>query len=295
MTISWYPGHMAKAKRLLESQLSRADVVVELCDARIPLSSRNPDLDAMISLKPRLLVLNKADLALTGATNAWIRHFRGSGLNALSAASVKSADAVLSAVHALTREKAERDKSRGIRKTIRAVVVGVPNTGKSSLINRLAGSSIRTENRPGVTRSNQWVKLSPYLELMDTPGLLWPRLGDPACARRLAYVAAVDDAVLDRYRLALALAEELVELAPGAFCARFRCADPALRGQSLMEAVCAGRGFLHKQGQPDLQRAAAAVLEEFRNGKIGRITLEFPREKGGSSRERKTEGGDGAT
>ncbi len=276
MTISWYPGHMAKARRLLEAQLSRAELIIEVCDARIPLSSRNPELSEMALPAHRLVVLNKSDLAEPGATARWLRHLRQSGEQAVAVTSLKSASPVLTVLGKLAAEKESRDRGRGIRRTMRAIVVGVPNTGKSSLINRLSGAAVRTENRPGVTRANQWIKVSPYMELMDSPGMLWPRLDDQEAARRLAYVASIRDEVTDRYLLAQSLAEELMVLAAEVFMERFRVSDPSLRGQLLMEAVCAGRGFLLRQGKPDFERAAAAVLEEFRSGLIGRITLEHP-------------------
>ncbi len=279
MNIGWYPGHMAKAKRLLNEQLSRVDVVIEVCDARLPHASRNPDLLPMIAQKNRFLVLNKADLANPSATAAWSRWFVSRGELVTEAVGTRPLRALRRMVDEAVRERAARDEARGVRRTIRGMVVGVPNVGKSTIINTLAGvKSLRTEDRPGVTRANQWVRIGPYLEIMDSPGLLWPKLEDQVAARHLAYIAAIRDQVVDTYQLALSLAEELILRAPDLFAARYKVADLSLRGQTLLEAVCFGRGFLVKGGAPDLERGAAVLLDEFRAGKVGRITLEMPSE-----------------
>ncbi|MFR4291660.1 MAG: ribosome biogenesis GTPase YlqF [Christensenellales bacterium] len=190
MDINWYPGHMAKAKRLLADQLSRVDVVVELCDARLPYSSRNPDLDKLLAGKKRVLLLNKADLADPAATSAWLNYFRAQGIDAApySASTGKAKDA-LAVIDRAAKEAVERAAQKGIRKTVKAMVVGVPNVGKSTFTNKLHGGNIaKTGDRPGVTRANQWVRITPYLDLLDTPGLLWPRLDDQLAARRLCYI-----------------------------------------------------------------------------------------------------------
>ena len=278
LEINWYPGHMAKAKRLLADQLGRVDVVVELCDARLPYSSRNPDLDKLISGKKRVLLLNKADLADSGATSAWLNYFRAQGIDAApyNAASGKAKDA-LAVIDRAAKDAVERAAQRGIRKTVRAMVVGVPNVVKSTFTNKLHGGNIaKTGDRPGVTRSNQWVRITPYLELLDTPGLLWPRLDDQLAARRLCYIGTVKDDVVDLAMLAIHLLQDMLEVKPEAVMERFRLKDPTLRGEELLEAICRGRGFLMKGGVCDYDRCCAVVLDEFRAGELGRITLEMP-------------------
>ncbi len=278
LEINWYPGHMAKTKRLLADQLGRVDVVVELCDARLPYSSRNPDLDKLISGKKRVLLLNKADLADSGATSAWLNYFRAQGIDAApyNAASGKAKDA-LAVIDRAAKEAVERAAQRGIRKTVKAMVVGVPNVGKSTFTNKLHGGSVaKTGDRPGVTRSNQWVRITPYLELLDTPGLLWPRLDDQLAARRLCYIGTVKDDVVDLAMLAIHLLQDMLAVKPEAVMERFRIKDPELKGEELLEAVCHGRGFLMKGGVCDYDRCCAVVLDEFRAGKLGHITLEMP-------------------
>lgn len=278
MDINWYPGHMAKAKRLLADQLSRVDVVVEICDARLPHSSRNPDLDKLISGKKRVLMLNKSDLADTGATSAWLNYFRNQGIDAVSyCATGGRAKEAIAAIDRAAKEIVDRAAQKGVKKTVRVMVVGVPNVGKSTFTNRLHGGNIaKTGDRPGVTRSNQWVRISPYLELLDTPGLLWPRLDDQIAARRLCYIGTVKDDVVDLAMLTIHLLEDMLEVKPEAVMERFRIKDATLRGEELLEAVCRGRGFLMKGGVCDYDRCCSVVLDEFRAGKLGRITLETP-------------------
>jgi len=278
-SISWYPGHMAKARRLLSEQLSRVDLVIELCDARLPLSSRNPELDTLKRGKPTLLLLNKSDLADPDATRRWLSYFTAEGARAMAVEMGKRKQAILKAVEALSAGRVERAAARGLPRAARAMVLGVPNVGKSTLINFLAGRAVmRVQDRPGVTRAPQWLSASPALELLDSPGLLWPRLGDPAAARRLAFIAAVRDEVLDTYRLALDLLDELAALPGNRVGERYRVDTTGLRGQALLEAVCHSRGFLLRGGEPDLERGAACVLDEFRAGLLGRVTLETPPE-----------------
>ena len=277
MEINWYPGHMARAKRLLSDQLSRVDVVIELCDARLPFSSRNPDLMRLTAKKEKVLLLGKSDLADPSLTNQWLNIFRAQGLSCQALDMNRQAKAALSLIDRAAKETVERAAQRGIKKTVRAMIVGVPNVGKSTLINRLHGGSIaKVGDMPGVTRANQWVKVSPYLELMDTPGLLWPRLDDPVAARRLAYIAAIRDEVVDTAQLAIQLLTDLIEMAPAAVQERFKIKDLSVRGPELLDAVCQGRGFLMKGGVYDTERACKVVLDEFRGGKLGRITLEAP-------------------
>ena len=275
MDINWYPGHMAKAKRQLNDQVAKADVIVELCDARLPKSSRNPDLKGIIRQKNHLLIMQKSDLADEAETAEWLRFFRAKGLRAAAIDVNRQYKQVLRMIQAEAQEKVERAQEKGVRKTVRAIVVGVPNVGKSTLINRLYGSAVReVSDRPGVTRANQWVRVSPYLEILDTPGLLWPRLDDQKAALRLSYIAAVRDDIQDIYALAISLLDDMMEMKPEAVMSRFKVSDGTLRGQALLDAVCYGRGFLLRGNQPDEERGCRVVLDEFRSGKLGRITLE---------------------
>ena len=276
--INWYPGHMAKASRQLADQIRKTDLVIELCDARLPHSSRNPDIRKMIKDKKSIVFLNKADLADPAATNRWLRAIRGEGRPAYAVESIrlKSKD-IISMIQRETKDLTDKALERGIRKTVRVMVLGVPNVGKSTMINSLRGRSIaQTGDRPGVTRSSQWVRITPYLELLDTPGLLWPRLDDQQAAKRLCYIGSVKDEVTDLYMLAVSLLEDLEECAPEAVTARYHFEDPTLKGIELMDAVCKGRGWLLKGNEYDYDRAAKVVLDEFRGGKLGRITLEEP-------------------
>ena len=276
--INWYPGHMAKTRRLLQEQIKRIDLVIEICDARLPYSSRNPELTAMIRQKKHLLFLNKSDLADPAMNNAWIRYFRGTGTEAYTTDAVRiKGKETIGLIDRATREIVEKALEKGVRKTVRAMIIGIPNVGKSTLINRLYGRSVtQIGDRPGVTRSNQRVRISPYLEILDTPGLLWPKLDDQASARRLCYIGSVKDDVVDLADLTVHLLEELCETVPDRVAERFHVQDTSLRGAELIEAVCAGRGWLLRGGRYDYDRCCSVVLDEFRAGKLGRITLESP-------------------
>ena len=275
--INWYPGHMAKTRRLLIEQLRAVDAVIELCDARAPLATRNPDLEKLTRGKTRILVLNKADLADDRQTARWLEHFRRQGLTAMrfnsNGGKVKE---ILGHIEEASKPALERYAARGVRKTIRFMVIGIPNVGKSTFINRLHGSAIvKASDRPGVTRSNQWVKIGPFLEILDTPGMLPPRLDDQEGARLLAYLGSIRDQIMDTEDLAGGLMALLHRLNPGALAARYKL--PAGGGDApreLREAACKGRGWLLSGGTYDTDRAAALVLDEFRGGKIGRITIE---------------------
>jgi len=268
---------MAKARRLLLDQLKRIDAVIEICDARLPLSSRNPDLDSLVTNKPRVLLLNKMDLANPEATRAWLKYFESKGQSCLAIEMGKRKQGILNAIVELTEARLARSRKKGITRSARAMVIGVPNVGKSTLINYLAGrSAFKVQDRPGITRAPQWITASPRLELLDTPGLLWPKLGDPVAARRLSYIAAVRDEVLDVFHLALALLDELMLIAPNGVISRYKLENTNLRGQALLEAICQNRGFLLRGGAYDLERGAVCVLDEFRAGLLGRVTLEMP-------------------
>ena len=276
MPINWYPGHMAKTKRILTDQIKKTDLVLELCDARLPHSSRNPVIRQLAAEKKTVVLLNKADLADINETEKWLRKIRLDGTSAFAIDSkrLRTKD-LIQIIQQATREAVEKAQARGIRKTVKVMVLGVPNVGKSTLINALRGKGIaQTGDRPGVTKSNQWIRISPYLELMDTPGMLWPRLDDQKAARRLCYIGSVKDDIADIYMLAFSLLEELKSCCPEAVMSRFHLDNIDPEGQDLMDAVCKGRGWLLKGGEYDYDRAARVILDEFRGGKLGRITLE---------------------
>lgn len=276
--INWYPGHMAKSRRLLQDQLRAVDAVVELCDARAPQATRNPDLAKLTQGKARILVLNKADLADDAETARWLEHFRAQGLTALrfNSNGGKTRE-ILARIEEATRPAVERAAARGVKKTVRLMIIGIPNVGKSTFINRLHGSGIaKASDRPGVTRSNQWVKIGPYLELLDTPGMLPPRMDDQGGARLLAYLGSIRDQIMDTEELAGQLLMHLMDLRPDPVRARFKLAEGADLSdpQLAVEAACRGRGWLISGGRPDTDRAAALILDEYRGGKAGRITIE---------------------
>lgn len=282
VNIQWYPGHMAKAKRLLSAQLGKVDLVVELCDARLPLSSRNPALDELIRHKRRVLLLCKADLAQNAKTQQWLAYFKRHGIEAMAYdKSPQKTKQARQLIELAARDVLERNQRRGIQKTLRAMVVGVPNVGKSTFINRLYGSGIaKTGDRPGVTKSNQWVKVSPYFEVLDTPGMLWPKLNDQQAATRLAYIGTIRDAVYDPYELCVSLLKDLLSAMPAETQARYKIKNPQAEGYALLDEVCRGRGFLLRGGELDYDRACAVILDEFREGRVGKLTLEeAPREE----------------
>ena len=280
MPIQWYPGHMAKARRLLTESLKLIDVVVELVDARAPLSTRNPDFDDLFSNKQRVVVLNKADLADSDATRAWMKHYEARGVTALSYTSTSGNKAAAKAlIEQAAAGKVAQMKAKGVIKTVRVMVVGIPNVGKSTFINRIAGAArAKVGDRPGVTRANQWVKIGPYLELMDTPGLLWPKLENEEYAKRLFYIGSIKDDIMDVENLTGQLLLRLNTLCPKALQARYEKILPDMAGHELLIAVCQSRGFLLAGGELDMERAARIVLDEFRAGKIARVTLDRPEE-----------------
>ena len=279
-TINWYPGHMAKSRRMLIEQLRAVDAVVELVDARAPLSSANPDLRGLTRGKARLLVLNKADLADDAATSRWLEYYRAKNVMAMrfnsSGGRVKE---MLERIARATQPAVERAAARGVKKTVRLMVIGIPNVGKSTFINRLNGSAVaKVSDRPGVTRAKQWVKLGPYLEMLDTPGMLPPRLDDQKRAQNLAFLGSVRDQIMDSEALAGNLLALLRQIAPAAADARFKLTAPEdAAPHELLEDACRGRGWLLSGGRCDLDRAAALVLDEFRAGKVGKITIERSR------------------
>ena len=279
MDIQWYPGHMAKARRQLQEELKLIDVVVELVDARAPQSSRNPDFDALFQGKERVILLNKADLADPALLKRWIAWYEGLGIRAaaLDSTTGKAKNVAVSMVEKAAEPKVKRMREKGVLKVVRAMVVGIPNVGKSTLINRIAGAKrAAVGDRPGVTRSKQWVKITPYLELCDTPGLLWPKINDQEMAKNLAFLGSIRDEIMPLEQLACELSFRLMEIVPELFRKRYPNLPENLEEGTVLDAIARSRGCLMAGNEPDTERAAKMVLDEFRAGKIGRIVLEAP-------------------
>ena len=274
--IQWFPGHMTKTRRLIEADLKMVDAVVEVTDARIPESSRNPIIDELCGKKPRIMILNKCDAADEKATEAWRKFYEKQGMCVIvcDCRSGKGVNRFLPAVKKLLRELTERRKARGmIGKAMRLMVVGIPNVGKSSFINRMANSKkTKVGDRPGVTRGKQWVTIDKDVELLDMPGILWPKFEDKDVAQRLAFTGAVKDEVMDTEALARALGAVLMQDYADLMKARY-----GIRGEGdVLVEIANARKMLVSGGEPDTERAAAALLDEFRGGKIGKITLDKP-------------------
>lgn len=274
--INWFPGHMAKTRRLLETQIKAVDAVIELCDARAPYATRNPDLIRMIGNKTHILIMNKSDLADDAVTKSWLKYYEQKGVAAMAFQSTGSkVKPVFDMIEKASAAKVERMKQRGANKTVRIMVVGIPNVGKSTFINKLHGQSIaKASDRPGVTRSNQWVKINPYLELLDTPGMLWPKLEDQATAKRLAFLGSIKDDIMNTEELATELLKELLVIKPEAVISRYKLTNLEDEETSLLEKCCKGRGWLLSGGRYDTERAAALILDEFRACKMGKLSLE---------------------
>lgn len=285
MKVQWFPGHMAKTKRLIQSQLKLVDVVIEIVDARIPLSSRNPLLDELVEKKPRVIILNKADLADEGLTNEWINKFnqlsqfkavkynstisKGQGLNNIK-----------EALFTLTEAKRQQRLAKGIKSfTLRTMIVGIPNVGKSTFINAFVGKGVtKTGNKPGVTRGNQWIKLDKDIDLLDTPGILWPKFEDPEVGFRLAVSGAINDDVFDFGEVALKLIEYLIVYYPKNLQERYELGEELLMEEPLaiLEKIAVKRGAIVKGRGIDYARISSVIIHDFRDGKLGKITLERP-------------------
>lgn len=278
MNIQWYPGHMTKTRRMLEAELTSVDAVCEVVDARIPAASRNPDIDAIAGRLPRLIALNRVDQADPAATARWRAWFEGKGYRVIetdgkSGAGVRAFEP---AARALLAEKLARYAARGQNRVMKLMIVGVPNVGKSSLINRLSGKkSAKTEDRPGVTRSKQWIPVSDHILLLDTPGILWPKFEDEKTGLFLAFTGAVRDDIMDMETLAWHFMQTLTRVAPQAISSRYGI---QLSGDAWedVQACARKRGFLISGGEADTERMSRVLLDEYRAGKLGRITLEFP-------------------
>ncbi len=279
-TIQWFPGHMAKTRRAIAANLKLVDAVVELIDARTPMSSRNPEIDSLTAKKPRIVLLNKCDLADANATSAWVNYFKNENVTALAVdcKSGKGLNKLMPTLKATVLKELmdKRERSGMVGAPIRLMILGIPNVGKSSLINRLAGGKrAKVEDRPGVTRTKQWVKLQDNTELLDMPGVLWPKFEDQSAAVRLAFTGAISDDILDIETLAMKLLSFLAESYPQSLIDRYKIEfDESDDGLSLLEKVGKKRGMVISGGEINTERAAITVLDEFRSGKLGRITLE---------------------
>ena len=277
--LSWFPGHMTKTKRMIASELPHMDAVCEILDARIPLSSRNPDVDDLTAGKPRLIVLNRADQADPAQTRRWSQYFRAKGWAVLEANAKGGVgtEKFAAAVRELLRDKLEAYAAKGqVGRVVRVMVLGIPNVGKSTFINKVAKrKTAKAEDRPGVTRSKQWVPVDATLELLDTPGILWPKFDDPEVGKRLAFTGAVKDDVLDIEELACYLMDYLAVHYADVLTERYKITvEDGDSGYDLLEKAGRKRGFLMRGAQVDTERMARILLDEFRGGKLGRFTLE---------------------
>ena len=280
MNIQWYPGHMTKTRRQIEADLKLVDAVCEIVDARIPVSSRNPDIDEICGSKPRIIILNRMDLADPEGTKKWLNYFRSNGIAAV-ATDCKTKKGISSfepTVRTVLKEKLERNAAKGMAKALRIMIVGIPNVGKSTLINQISGrKGAKAENRPGVTRGKQWVTVNNTLLLLDTPGILWPKFEDPHVGMMLAYTGAVKENVIDTEELACFLIELLHRHYPQTLTARYGIDLPEeTPGYELLEAAGRKRGYLLARGEIHTERMAKVLLDEYRSGKLGHFTLEMP-------------------
>ena len=278
--INWYPGHMKKTKDLMKANLKLVDVVVELLDSRIPYSSKNPDIDTLMAGKPRVVLLNKSDISDRAKLNKWINYYKEQGIKAIPIDAMKGTgvNRIVDECKNAVKDKMDSLKEKGRKeRAIRIMIVGVPNVGKSSLINKLTGRrSTQTGDRPGVTKGKQWVKLRGNLELLDTPGILWPKFEDQDVALNLAFTRAIKDEILDVETLALRLIEKLMVIEPEKLAARYKLDELGESGIETMDMIAQKRGFITGRKEIDYTRTATTVLNEFRTGKLGNITLEVP-------------------
>lgn len=280
MNIQWYPGHMTKTRRQMEADLKQVDAVCEILDARIPISSRNPDIDSICGNKPRIVILNRMDLADPNATKQWVAYFRSKGMAAITTdcKTKRGINEFQPAVRSVLKEKIERDLARGMKRSLRVMIVGIPNVGKSTLINQISGrKGAKAENRPGVTRGKQWVTVEGGLLLLDTPGILWPKFEDPNVGLALAFTGAVKEDVIDVEELACRLFSLLWRRYPDAVKARYGIdmLEDA-QGYELLEAAGKKRGYLLSRGEINTERMAKVLVDEYRSGKLGRLTFEMP-------------------
>ena len=281
MNYQWYPGHMTKARRMMQEDIKLIDLVIELVDARVPLSSRNPDIDELGKNKSRLILLNKADLADKNANKKWGEYFQSKGyfvqeVDSRSGAGMKAISAI---IQEACKDKIERDRKRGIKnRPVRAMVVGIPNVGKSTFINTYAGKACaKTGNKPGVTKGKQWIRLNKNVELLDTPGILWPKFEDQAVGLRLALIGSINDEILNIDELAMELITSLRKQYPGTLEKRFQMEESEEKSAAqILEEIARVRGCLIRGGELDYGKASKLLMDDFRSGKLGRVTLEFP-------------------
>lgn len=280
MNIQWYPGHMTKAKRAMKEDIKLIDLVIELVDARVPLGSRNPDIDELAKGKGRMVLLNKADLADERQNEAWMAYFKQKGLHVVkvNARSGMGLKQITPLVQEACREKLERDRKRGIlNRPVRTMVVGIPNVGKSTFINSFAGKACtKTGNKPGVTKGNQWIRLNKTLELLDTPGILWPKFEDQQVGLHLAFIGSINDEIIDKEELALELIRRLQKRYPASLAERYGLEQEIEDPYESLKQIAQIRGCLLKGNELDTKKAANLLLDDFRSGKLGRITLETP-------------------
>lgn len=281
MNIQWFPGHMTRAQRMIEENLKLVDAVCEIIDARIPYSSRNPDIDRLSGAKPRLIILNRVDQSDPAVTARWRSYFKEQGLAVLEtdSRSGKGVNGFSAAIRELLKEKLETLAAKGQKgRPIRAMVLGIPNVGKSTFINKVAGrKAAKASDKPGVTRGKQWITVDSGLELLDTPGILWPRFDSPQVGECLAVTGAIRDEILDRETLAANFLVLLRNIAPQCIENRYKFTpDPEANGFELLETAAKKRGFLISGGEYDLERMASVLLDEYRDGKLGRLSLETP-------------------
>lgn len=281
MNIQWYPGHMTKARRMMEEDIKLIDIVIELVDARIPLSSKNPDIDKLAGQKSRMILLNKYDLADPLRTSEWENWFKNQGffVYKLDARKGGQMKAITNIIQEACKEKIERDRRRGIiNRPVRAMIVGIPNVGKSTFINTYAGKACaKTGNKPGVTKGKQWIRLNKNVELLDTPGILWPKFDDPTVGERLALIGSIKDEILNITDLSVKLIEFLKEFYPGILAERY-AVDENCDKIVLLEGIAEARNCRQKGNTLDIDKASKLLIDDFRSGKPGRITLEFPQE-----------------
>ena len=281
VSVQWFPGHMAKTRRLIKESLSRVDCVTEILDARIPLSSRNPEIGEITAGKPRIILLNKCDMADEKVTAQWIKYFRSTGAEAMAVdcRSGRGLNGYTQLVRKVLADKIQQNNERGmVGKALRVMVVGIPNTGKSSFINKMAGRvRAKVADRPGVTTSNQWFFIGNGIELLDTPGVLWPKFEDPVVGDRLAFIGSVKDAVLDVETMAVRLIDVLREGYPERLAERYKLDDITdMQSWEILETIGRKRGMLISGGEVNTERASVMLLDEYRGGKLGKITMEFP-------------------
>lgn len=279
MQFQWYPGHMTKAKRQMQEDIKLIDLIIELVDARIPFSSRNPDIDELGKNKARLILMNKADLADPRKTDVWSNYFKSKGyfVVCIDARSKNGMKAIQNEIMEACKEKIERDRRRGIKnRPVRAMVVGIPNVGKSTFINTFAGKACtKTGNKPGVTKGKQWIRLNKNVELLDTPGILWPKFEDQMVGLRLALIGSIKDEILNTDELSMELLKILLRDYPGAIAGRYEV-EEVEDAVKVLSAIAEKRNCKSKGDELDYSKAAALIIDEFRNGKINRFTIEMP-------------------